>query len=455
MTQHILAHDFCQLVKICKFTPTLTFEKMTTTPDINELRTAFITAATWHGALDEAEALLSEHPELAHHDIHTAAILGDHEGVREFLAKEKNNAIATSPPFGANPLTHLCLSKYLRLEKRPSADFVRTATLLLDADADPNGGFWTKGKFPEYETPLYGAAGVAHHAGLTRLLLERGADPNDEEAVYHSPETYDNDAMKLLVETGKITENHLTLMLIRKHDWHDDDGVKYLLEKGASPNSTWGPGLSPVHQALRRGNGLDIITMLMDHGADPLITYDGLTVVARAARGGRGDVLALFKKRGFPVDLQGVDKLIAAAAMSEVSLARTIAAQAPELKEELLAIGGALLARFTSTDNAPGINVLLDLGIDVNTPFIEGDAYWGIPPGSLPIHVAAWMLHPASVSLLLERGATLHQPDANGSTPLMLAEKACADSYWKGRCSTELIDILSGSPTTQSPPSPQ
>jgi hypothetical protein len=31
---------------------------------------------------------------------------------------------------------------------------------------------------------LYGAAGVAHHADMTRLLIDRGADPNDEETPY-------------------------------------------------------------------------------------------------------------------------------------------------------------------------------------------------------------------------------------------------------------------------------
>lgn len=45
-------------------------------------------------------------------------------------------------------------------------------------------------------------------------------------AVYYSPETDDNDAMKLLVETGKLTPENISLMLIRKHDWHDYDGVK-------------------------------------------------------------------------------------------------------------------------------------------------------------------------------------------------------------------------------------
>ncbi len=38
---------------------------------------------------------------------------------------------------------------------------------------------------PVVEAAIYGAAGIAQHAELTRLLLERGADPNDEETPYH------------------------------------------------------------------------------------------------------------------------------------------------------------------------------------------------------------------------------------------------------------------------------
>ena len=45
---------------------------------------------------------------------------------------------------------------------------------LLDAGADPNAGFRSTGDCPDFESAIYGAAGVAHHAALTRLLLERG-----------------------------------------------------------------------------------------------------------------------------------------------------------------------------------------------------------------------------------------------------------------------------------------
>jgi ankyrin repeat protein len=215
--------------------------------EFTDPRAAFLRAATWHGSLKETEPILAAHPELASGDIHTAAVLGDDGAVRRFLEHDPANATARSGPYGADgadALNYLCLSKYLRLDPARSPAFLRAATALLDAGADPNTGFWTTGEFPEFETALYGAAGVAHHPEMTRLLLERGADPNDIEAVYHSPETRDNRAMQLLVETGRVTAENLVLMLIRKHDWHDYDGVKYLLEHGADP-SRHRPGQQP------------------------------------------------------------------------------------------------------------------------------------------------------------------------------------------------------------------
>src|SRR3989442_3434777 len=140
---------------------------------------------------------------------------------------------------------------------------------------------------------------------MRRLLLERGADPNDGEAVYHSPETRDNAALKLLVETGKLTAENLALMLIRKHDWHDYEGAKYLLEHGADPNYKRDRGWIAIHHAIARDNNLDIIDLLLDHGADPTVSNDGKSAVAMAARRGRGDLLALFERRGGPIAPDG------------------------------------------------------------------------------------------------------------------------------------------------------
>jgi ankyrin repeat protein len=408
---------------------------------MTDTRAAFIEAATWHGTLDEANAMLAQHPALRAGDVHTAAILGDDRAVQRFLAEDPSRATAKSPPYGGDALNYLGLSKYLRLDAARTPAFLRAATALLDAGADPNTGFWTTGQFPERETALYGAAGVAHHAELTRLLLERGADPNDGEAVYHSPETYDNAAMTLLVETGKLTLESLSLMLIRKHDWHDYEGVKYLLDRGVDPNYQRERGWIAIHHAVARNNSLAIIALLLDHKADPRVRKDGATAIERAARKGRGDLLNLFEQRGFPLDLQGVDRLIAACALDDDRTVRDIRQREPQLVRELLAQGPTLLAEFSGTWNTGGVRHLLDLGVPVNARY-AGDGYFDIAPDSTALHVAAWQSRPDLVKVLIDRGADVNAKDGKGRTPLVLANKACTDSYWMERATPEPSRLL-------------
>lgn len=404
-------------------------------------RPAFITAATWHGGLAAAEEILARHPGLAEQDIHTAAILGNDAVVRRFLAADPGAAMARSAPYGGTALTYLCLSRYLRLDPARSGGFLRAATALLDAGADPNAGFWTEGQFPEFETALYGAAGVAHHEALTRLLLARGADPNDVEVVYHSPESRDSAAMMAVVETGRLSADSLAMMLIRKHDWHDYDGARYLLERGADPNRVRIRGLSPLHHAIARDNSLAIIELLLDHGADPALLHDGRSAVARAAQRGRGDLLALFERRGIPLELAGVDRLIAACARNDRATIAALREAEPRLLTELLARGGSLLAEFAGTWNTEGVRRLLELGVPVTARY-EGDGYFDIAEDSMALHVAAWKAHPPTVRLLLEQGSPVDAPDGRGRTPLVLAVKACVDSYWTERRSPESVEFL-------------
>jgi ankyrin repeat protein len=396
------------------------------------------------GTLERANANLAAHPDIAASDIYTAAILGDDGGVRRWLERDPAGATATGGPRGWDALTYLCFSRYLRLDRTRSEGFVRAATALLDAGASANTGWFEHHHQPkpEWESALYGAAAIAQHPELTRLLLDRGADPNDEETAYHVPETYDNTVLKILVETNRLTADNLSMMLIRKHDWHDYDGARYLLDHGADPNLNWRGRFSALQHALRRDNALRMFELLLDHGADPTRTVDGISGVALAAREGRGDVLELFNQRNIPIALDGVDRLIAACAMGDAAAVRAIVEAEPALARELVAMGGALLAKFSGTGNAAGVRQLLGLGVEVAAPFAGGDGYWGIPKGALAIHVAAWRAQHAVVRLLIERGSPIDQPDGNGRTPLALAVRACVDSYWMQRRAPESVKAL-------------
>jgi ankyrin repeat protein len=365
-------------------------------------------AAVWHGPLEPAEAILAAHPEIATHDLHIAALLGNEEAVRKFIALDPANATAPGGPHGWDALTYLCFSKYLRLDRARTPGFVGAATALLDAGANANTGFWSPDHQPkpEWESALYGAAGVAQHPELARLLLQRGADPNDNETPYHVTETYDNTVLRLLVESGKLNPDSMTTLLLRKSDWHDFEGIEYLLDHGADPNhaSIW--GYTALQQAIRRDNSLKIVKALLDHGA----RHESAS--GMAARRGRDDILAAL---GCP------DEAISDA--------------------EFQASGGKFLAEFAGNDNTEGVRRLLDRGVPVNAPY-EGDPYFGIPKNSTALHVAAWRAAHKTVKLLIERGAAVNAKDGNGRAALELAERARTDSWWTCKSAPDSVEAL-------------
>src|SRR5262249_31960642 len=137
----------------------------------------------------------------------------------------------------------------------------RCARFLLAAGADPNqriGGRWPPASLraPDDSHPLstlYGAAGRNHDPELTALLLDAGADPDDDESLYHSREGFT--CTHLLLEHGARIDG--TNALYHALDFDNIAALELLLAHGADPNeparnapiTDWG---SPLLWAIRR-----------------------------------------------------------------------------------------------------------------------------------------------------------------------------------------------------------
>lgn len=381
------------------------------------------------GTLEAADSICRAHPHVASDDIHAAAVLGDHAEVERLLVADDGHATAPGGPYGWDALTYLCFSRYLRL--RPSAGFVRAARALLDAGADPNTGFFESAHQPEpvFESALYGAAGVAHHAELTRLLLARGADPNlGGEVAYHAPEGFDPEAMQAVVESGRLSDAGLTTMLHRKLDWTDLGGVRWLLEHGADPNALSAWGDRALHHSLARDNSLPLIEALLDSGGDPTLRaprHQDRSAVAVAARRGRADVLELFGSRGFATELDGDDAFFAALSRGDRHGALAFVSAEPRIAERLEASQPGIVATLAGAGTTATLELALDLGF---------------PMSADALAVAVWRERTEAVRLLIDRGAPV------SATEIVLAERALTEmSEWTPHHSREILDALQAS----------
>ena len=161
-----------------------------------------------------ARQLFAEKPHLATANIYTAAAVGDVAAVADFLT---NNADihAKGGPFDWEPLLY---AAYSRLDSEAEEhSTLEAARLLLEHGADPNAGFLWEGGY--LFTALTGVLGLGeddsgrgegplwqpphqHWREFARLLLEAGADPNDNQGLYNRMQYPNDEHLKLLFEYG-------------------------------------------------------------------------------------------------------------------------------------------------------------------------------------------------------------------------------------------------------------
>ena len=143
--------------------------------------------------------------ELARAGFDVALVLGDVGAVAAALDADPDLIGRDVIGAGRKPLSCACHSVFLRPSSPRAPDLRRTVALLLDRGADVN-----EVHHNEYGamSVLYGAAGVAHDLETTRLLLDRGADPDDGESVYHAVEAEDAACPRAAAEARRHGARH-------------------------------------------------------------------------------------------------------------------------------------------------------------------------------------------------------------------------------------------------------
>lgn len=335
-----------------------------------------------------AERMMAEEPKLFAHDPWYACILGDAARVRATLDRDSGFATRPGGPFAMLPL--VAVTQSVLILDLGETGFLECARLLIEHGADANAA-WNDPRFPDNPlSALYGAAGRSHNPALTKLLLDAGASPDDNESLYHSVETSDPTCTRLLLAAGARVNG--TNALGRVLDFDRLDVLRMLLKQGGDPNERpW------THHAILRGRSLDHMKAMLDAGADPHAKNgDGISLYAYAEQFGRTDVAALLRERGVTEAMPPEAAFVAACGRADVDAARLMLSEHPGMFNRLSQRQLQVMPDLAAIGAIDAVRAMLDLGWPR-----EVKTAWH----ATALNLAIFQGDAALVSLLLDAGA--------------------------------------------------
>jgi ankyrin repeat protein len=296
-----------------------------------------------HGFMDPqpklAVRLLRERPDLVAGDSWLACAVGDQAQLRSALDADSEWVNRAGGPLRMPPLVAVTHSGLVR-DLEFTQPLEHCAKLLLDHGADPDQS-WISPEFPDFPlSALYGAAGKNHDAGMTRILLEAGASPNDNESLYHSVESSDLTCTRMLLDAGAVVDG--TNAIGRALDYDRIEGLRLLLKHGGDPGkrstsiAPTGALSFPLFHAIKRGRSLAHIQLLLDFGADVDVANDeGMTPYRYALFQGHPEIAALVRSGNEMEAFSREELFVAACARADRAAVRMCLSADPEIVHRL------------------------------------------------------------------------------------------------------------------------
>jgi ankyrin repeat protein len=355
---------------------------------------------------DRARLLFAEKPHLAKANIYTAAAVGDVAAVADFLAKNAD-VHAKGGPFDWEPLLY---AAYSRLDSEEHST-LEAARLLIEHGADPNAGFLWEGGY--LFTALTGVLGLGeddvfrtqgplwqpphpHWVEFARLLLEAGADPNDNQGLYNRMQYPNDEHLKLLFEYGLGKD--------QGGPW-----FKRFWQHWPYAQNARSPADILAYQ-LRwaiASNYVDRVKLLVENGVDVnRAQHGGVTPYAVAISNGHQEIADYLVTKGakrIAVSLSTAEEFSIACNRDDADRARELAASDLSLLDD----AEGLLTEIAAGGCVDSVRLLVELGVDVN-----GKA--GSEP---PLHCAARAGQLETVKVLVELGADVHARDKYWNSP--------------------------------------
>jgi ankyrin repeat protein len=392
--------------------PALRAEVEARTRTLTEAVDAFLRFSV-NDRIGRAAQLLAQHPEIEGHDVRTAIALGDAARVSDELARDPELVNRRDPRNQWTALHLACASRW-HVDPARIEGLVEIVRMLLDAGAELDRPPTAESQWRPLRCTIASAGSGAGNEPIMRMLLERGARVADHDLYLGGFATGGGEwCVRLLIEYTPDVRAIAEQALAAPLSLDDVGGVRVLLEAGADPSryrNDEGTPTAVIPAAVDAGCGLELIELLLAHGADANQPgADGRSAYAVATASGRDDLVALLERHGARDDATPLDHVRFACLSGDRTHALELLDEHPALRSEVAAADGSALALAAETGNSTAVELLLEVGFPV--------AAKGEPNGGTPLHVAAWAGSTSAVNQLLAAGAPIEAHDSTWDSP--------------------------------------